>query len=195
MKTAGQRAADEARGAAYTTAYKAAFARATAGLTDSFRCGSCAKVVPLQTAGGTGYGYRMDDGAAGALVVCYGCSANEERAYVATHDRWMGYLVERMEGGHRRWYVTDWPGRAEYRAVSTWMGAHNWCAVKGVRFVNFVDHTGRAWTGRCVGGWTQVVHCHRLKQGTRTEREVLASAHRQGIFPARPAAAAAQAVA
>lgn len=115
-----------------------------------FKCSHCKQVKPVQTSGGTGYGY-IDD-----KPVCYECCGAADRASMLETGRATLYLT-RTDGAYS---VTNWPGTMRL-AAGVKVGRHN---IAGRRYdAWFTGPDGKPWHGVTYGDNTQICHCKRLK--------------------------------
>ena len=133
-----------------------------------FRCSDCGETKPVQTSGGTGYGYD-----AAANILCYACCGKRDMADMIENGRATLYLTqpERSAPGLR----LDSYGRSGHAIVSNWPGTMRLpCYVKqgrhniaGKRYdAWFTGPDGKKWHGVTYGDNTQLCHCKRLKSHT-----------------------------
>lgn len=124
----------------------------------TFKCSRCKETKPVQTEGGTGYGWQGQGSA--RRKVCFACCADFDRASMARTGEAMLYLTE-SSPAHYCGEVTNWPGTLRFEVVSRKGGGHN---IAGTRTdVWFVDHTGARWHGVQIGRYNTIVRCHRVK--------------------------------
>lgn len=119
-----------------------------------FKCARCKEVKPVQTSGGTGYGYGWE-GKLKGKPVCYACCGELDAIQMDRDGKATLYLVKR-DGQH---FVTNWPGTLSLRAgVQT--GRHN---IAGRRYDAWFKWRGQQWHGVTYGDNTQICHCKRTK--------------------------------
>lgn len=139
---------------------------------DTFRCGDCQHVFPINTTGSvaTGYGITNDKQ---PKPICYNCCGYRDRIDIIKTGKATLYLtqttVEPTEEQRQRGYtptikrtVTNWPGTLSFNVLHTSHGRHN---IAGTRLtVTFLGPDLHYWQGILYGENTQLLHCKRLKQ-------------------------------
>lgn len=128
-----------------------------------FRCSQCKAVKPVQTSGGTGYGYNKDKDA-----ICYACCGVNDLEEMMTQGRITLYLtcepahhLQRPEGRNRKGKVSNWPGTLSFDCYTT-VGYHN---IARTRYnVWFWGPDGHRWYGVTYGEYTQICRCKRTKE-------------------------------
>jgi hypothetical protein len=135
----------------------------------TFKCSDCGGVKPVQTSGGTGYGYFGKS----KRKVCYACCAERDKKDMAKTGKAMLYLTHNKNGTQhgnfavgceppsekRVWEISNWPGSLKFSAFVR-VGSHNIARRRYDAW--FTDHTGRQWHGVTIGDNTQICHCKRL---------------------------------
>lgn len=124
-----------------------------------FRCGDCGCVKPVQTSGGTGYGYfeRGDN----AKPICYECCGKRELASMIETGKATLYMTIERGASYNKCKVTDWPGQLSFVGAYS-VGRHN---IAGKRYdVEFTGPDGFKWHGVTYGDNTQICHCKRTKR-------------------------------
>lgn len=113
-----------------------------------FQCAHCLDVKPVQTSGGTGYGYDKEN-----RLTCYDCCGAMEKAAMIETGRATLYLTDKG--------VTDWPGVLTFKPFYRKTGRHN---MAGKRYdVWFTGPDGKNWHGVTYGDNTQICHCKRTR--------------------------------
>jgi hypothetical protein len=120
-----------------------------------FRCAMCGEVKPVQTNGGTGYGYGFE-GKLKDKPVCYECCGKLDRERME-HDGVATMYLTKRDG---RWFVTNWPGTLAFPA-GVQVGRHN---MAGKRYDAWFTMGGFQWHGVTYGDNTQICHCKRTKE-------------------------------
>lgn len=118
----------------------------------TFLCAECKRELPVQTSGGTGYGYDKRD-----KCVCYECCGKRDREDMATNGKAILYLVlnKGMDAE-----VVNWPGTLRFKC-GVKQGRHN---MAGNRYdVWFWGPDGHQWHGVTIGDNTQICHVKRTK--------------------------------
>lgn len=59
--------------------------------------------------------------------------------------------------------VSNWCGTLVFPVKVHWTGNYNWYHVGKVDFIRFIGPDGAVWSGKSMGGFTQIVHCKRTK--------------------------------
>lgn len=111
----------------------------------------------------TGYGEDNE-----GKTFCYQCCADNERAAMIDMGKACLYLVKRQNNDKHdthNWYVTDWPGKLEFKCYYVSKGNHNIARTRTDCWFNGPD--GFVWHGMQFGENTQVCHCKRTKEKTR----------------------------
>ena len=140
----------------------------------SFRCSVCGEIKPVQTEGGTGYGYD-----ANGFVVCYACCGKQDREDMIRTGKATLYLtcepaskmrlngrpytpstLSQGTGRNRAGKVSNWPGTLEFPCTTT-VGRHNIARTRYDAW--FTGPDGKPWHGVTYGDNTQICHCKRLK--------------------------------
>ena len=134
----------------------------------TFRCGECGEVKPIQTNGGTGYGWN--DTQPDSKPICYECCGKREVASMLETGRATLYLTQpersgpsyRLDsyGGRGHAVVTNWPGTLKLNAYVK-RGAHNIARPRYDAW--FTGPDGKPWHGVTYGDNTQLCHCRRVK--------------------------------
>ena len=139
-----------------------------------FHCSVCGKDKPVQTAGGTGYGYDDQE-----RIICYECCADQDRTTMIQTGRITLYLtcepaskmlhngrpftaatLSHGPGRKAAGELTNWPGTLRFKC-GTRVGRHN---IAGVRYdVWFTGPDGYEWHGVQYGDNTQICRCKRTK--------------------------------
>jgi len=144
----------------------------------SFLCGDCGEVKPVQTSGGTGYGYIGEGDS--ERPICYVCCGKRDLADMIETGRATLYLtcepaskaclngrpytpatINRGAGRRTTGRVSNWAGSLLF-ACHTQTGRHN---IAGVRYdCWFNGPDGFRWHGVTYGDNTQICHCRRTKE-------------------------------
>lgn len=121
-----------------------------------FKCAACGEVKPVQTNGGTGYGYGEND-----EIVCYACCGERDKARMIETGKATLYFVPVVGAGWNACNVTNWPGTLAFRGGYS-VGRHN---IARKRYdVTFNGPDGYVWHGVTYGDNTQICHCKRTKK-------------------------------
>lgn len=138
-----------------------------------FLCADCGQTKPVQTNGGTGYGYFGRSNR--AKPVCYDCCGKRDVANMAKTGKATLYLSHNTNGnthgnfapscepsGDRVpvWTVGNWPGTFK-RSAYVKTGNHNMAGKRYDAWFTMPD--GSKWHGVTYGDNTQICHCRRLK--------------------------------
>jgi hypothetical protein len=144
-----------------------------------FQCCQCKAVKPVQTSGGTGYGYNKQN-----EPVCYDCCGENDRAEMIATGKAVLYLTcepaskmrranglpftpeTAREGSGRKTAgeVTNWPGTLRLKC-HTQAGRHN---IAGTRYdCWFTGPDGYEWHGVTYGEDNQLCRCKRTKNKVR----------------------------
>ena len=127
-------------------------ARHIAGL--HFKCSDCGKVKPVQTEGGTGYGYYPENN----RPICYACCAIRDKESMMETGRGLLYLVGEWP---LEIEVVNWPGTLRFKPHYWRKGSHN---IARTRYdVWFTGPDGKPWHGTQYGEMTQICRCRRIK--------------------------------
>ena len=139
-----------------------------------FKCHQCKQVKPVQTSGGTGYGYDAKD-----RPVCYECCGENDRKDMISTGKAVLYLTcepaSKMRlsgqpytiatlnqgiGRSTKGTVSNWPGTMKFDCYTT-VGHHN---IARHRYdCWFTGPDGKRWHGVTYGDNTQICRCRRLK--------------------------------
>lgn len=130
-----------------------------------FRCGDCGEVKPVQTEGGTGYGYT--ERKPFAKPICYDCCGKRDQEQMIKDGVATLYLTcepvsksQSRYGRKTKGTVSNWPGTLSFPCY-TRTGSHN---IAGVRYdCWFTGPDGYEWHGVSYGDNTQICHCKRTK--------------------------------
>lgn len=131
-----------------------------------FVCGDCGKTLPVQTSGGTGYGYTGTG--PDARPICYACCGEHDKQSMIDTGRAVLYLIceqspKKGDTSRTLGTVSNWPGSLKF-SCHTRAGRHN---IAGVRYdCWFRGPDGYKWHGVTYGNNTQVCHCKRSKSIT-----------------------------
>jgi hypothetical protein len=130
-----------------------------------FKCAQCGAVKPVQTEGGTGYGYNER-----SEPVCYACCGANDMAAMRATGRATMYLTSEPNEGHatcgminrnaRNHYVSNWPGTLKIKCNHARKGSHN---IARTRTDVWFTFDGQAWHGVQLGEWNQICRCRKLK--------------------------------
>lgn len=124
-----------------------------------FRCGDCGEVKPVQSSGGTGYGYFGHDNP-DAKPICYDCCGKRDVAAMTATGRATLYMSKTKGADWNKCEVANWPGTLRLAGGYS-VGRHN---IAGKRYdVHFTGPDGAQWHGVTYGDNTQICHCKRLK--------------------------------
>lgn len=121
----------------------------------TFKCGDCGKIKPVQTNGGTGYGYADDS--PDSPPICYECCGKRDAEAMERDGKAILYLIR---GGDGKLKITNWPGtltvhsQFEYRKSRNNFGAP--------RTDVWFRFNGRDWHGVNLGD-SEILRCRRLK--------------------------------
>lgn len=127
----------------------------------TFHCHDCKQDLPVQTSGGTGYGYDREDN-----TVCYACCGIRDEEDMKKYGKALLYLtVTPPKEGVRHGFgtggkVSNWPGTLSFN-VGVRVGRHN---IAGKRYDVWFAFDGNMWHGVTYGDNTQICHCKRTKE-------------------------------
>jgi hypothetical protein len=129
-----------------------------------FTCIDCKQFIIHESNSTTGYAEMWNkETKEYDKKVCFACCALRDITEMieSGHSKRLPlYLTKGAEGNY---FVSNWPGTLRFSVKSRWTGNHNWYHVGKVEYVRFIGPDKKVWSGKCVGDWTQVVHCKRTK--------------------------------
>lgn len=139
-----------------------------------FKCCQCKQVNPVQTSGGTGYGYDERE-----RPICYQCCGEMDKQRMIDTGKAVLYLtceparkmrlngrpytpetLNQGSGRSTKGTVSNWPGTLKFDCHTS-VGRHN---IAGNRYdCWFTGPDGKQWHGVTYGDNTQICHCRRMK--------------------------------
>ena len=127
-----------------------------------FVCSQCGETKPVQTSGGTGYGYNK-----ASEPVCYACCGLNDAKEMRETGKAVLYLEmaplvgpNYSHGNYGDCTVSNWPGTLKIKGRFH-KGAHN---IAGSRYDVWFVFGGNEWYGVQYGENTQICRCKQMKR-------------------------------
>jgi hypothetical protein len=111
----------------------------------------------------TGYAILCDKIDGGKRKICFACCAKRDKKEMIESGHSKRLPLYLGKGKDENWEVSNWPGTLRFPVKARWTGNHNWYHVGKIEYVRFIGPDKKVWSGKCVGDWTQIVHCKRTK--------------------------------
>lgn len=115
-----------------------------------FQCDRCRFIKPVQTEGGTGYGYP----AGSDRMHCFACCGQTDRLDMIKTGKATLYLSKDGNG----WKITNWPGTLTIKPSHVRSMNHPFACKAYIAYFRFA---GASWSAKNIGD-SEIAHCRRL---------------------------------